>query len=93
MLTTEPMTVNCGSHGERICAVICKHLLQTEPMPVGFIENNSDPNDLQAWCYLCEEQFQHEGGMSEAFRKFNDMAVVCVVCYSHARSSHAVQEN
>jgi hypothetical protein len=81
--------INCGPHGTRISAVVCQHLMQTEPVPVGFVENSSDPNDLQAWCYLCEEAFQREGDMTEAFRAFNGMAVVCVTCYSEAKSRHA----
>ena len=85
--------ITCGPHGERISAVVCKHMLQSEPSPVGFIENNSDPNDLQAWCHLCEEEFQREGNMTDAFKSFNGMAVVCVVCYSEAHARHAVSES
>jgi hypothetical protein len=43
----------------------------------GFVENSSDPDDLQAWCAACEELFIREGEMTEAFRAFNDMKVVC----------------
>lgn len=84
------MLVNCGPHGERISAVVCQHLLQATPAPAGFIENSDDPNDLQAWCYLCEETFQREGDMTDAFLEFNGMAVVCVVCYSEANTRHTI---
>jgi hypothetical protein len=80
MTSSEPMMVKCGPHGERVSAVVCRHMLKSEPAPAGFIENNSDPNDLQAWCHLCEEKFEQEGGMTDAFLEFNGMAIVCVVC-------------
>lgn len=87
------MMVDCGSHGERVAAVVCKHLLQGESAPAGFIENSNDPNDLQAWCSSCEEKFQQEGDMTDAFRQFNGMAIVCVVCYNEARSVHTSPES
>ncbi len=82
--------VSCGPHGERISAVVCKHLLKSEAVPVGFVENSSDPLDLQAWCHQCEDMFGQEGEMTEAFRKFNDMAIVCVVCYDEAKQRNAI---
>lgn len=87
------MMVNCGSHGERVSAVVCRHMLQGQPAPAGFIDNSSDPDDLQAWCYLCEGKFQTEGGMTDAFREFNDMAIVCIVCYAEAKECHTVPAN
>jgi len=91
MSDTEPMMVDCGVHGERVATVVCRHMLGgSQAAPLGFIENSSDPDDLQAWCYLCEEKFEQEGGMTEAFRKFNDMAIVCVSCYVDAKSRHAI---
>lgn len=87
------MMVNCGPHGEQISAVICRHMLPWEPAPSGFIENNSDPNDLQAWCYRCEDRFEQEGDMTEAFREFNSMAIVCITCYNEAKARHAIPAN
>lgn len=90
MTATEPMMIQCGPHGERVSAVICQHLLRSVPAPVGFVENNNDPHDLQAWCHICEDMFQREGGMTAEFKRFNCMAIVCVVCYSEARTRHEV---
>jgi hypothetical protein len=87
---TEPMLINCGLHGQRTSAVVCKHLLASAPAPAGFIENSDEPNDLQAWCARCEEKFEQEGEMTEEFRAFNGMAVVCVVCYGEAKSRHSI---
>lgn len=85
MTETLPMMISCGPHGERVSAVVCRHLLQDAPPRVGVIENNGDPNDLQAWCHLCEGRFELEGGMTDAFREFNGMSIVCVVCYDEAK--------
>ena len=90
MATTDPMMIGCGEHGERISTVVCKHMLQGRPVPAGFVENSSDPNDLQAWCYLCEDKFQLEGDMTDAFREFNGMAIVCIVCYADAKARHTI---
>ena len=90
MAATEPMMINCESDAERVSAVVCKHMLRSQPAPAGFIENSDDPNDLQAWCYLCEELFQQEQDMTGAFREFNGMAIVCVVCYEEAKERHTI---
>ncbi|MCA9233270.1 MAG: hypothetical protein KDA57_21680 [Planctomycetales bacterium] len=89
MSDSEPLLVDCGPHGKRGAAVVCQHLLTFEGEALGFIENSDDPNDLQAWCGLCEVEFEREGEKTEAFRQFNDMRIVCVVCYEVARERHA----
>jgi hypothetical protein len=40
----------------------------------------------------CEEFFIREGEMTEAFREFNRMAVVCTECYAEAKVRHSVPE-
>ena len=57
--------------------------------PVGFIENSSDPNDLQAWCEGCEEMFLAEGDKTVAFEAFNDRAIVCSICYDELKAKHS----
>ena len=92
MTAIEPMTINCGPHGERISAVVCKHLLQADSAPLGVVENSNDPNDLQSWCYLCEEKFQFEGEeITDAFKVFNGMSIVCIICYKEILERHTVQ--
>jgi hypothetical protein len=56
---------------------------------VGFIENSSDPNDLQAWCERCEEMFLSEGDKTKAFEEFNDRVIVCCVCYGDLKARHS----
>lgn len=85
---TEPLLIHCEAHGHQVSAVVCKHLLASAPAPAGFIENSRDPQDLQAWCHQCEEKFEQEGDMTDAFRAFNGMALVCVVCYGEAKARH-----
>lgn len=84
-----PLTISCDTHGERrTAAVVCRHLLVEKTRPVGFIENSSDPDDLQAWCFACEAMFEREDGMTEAFMAFNAMALVCADCYADIRLRH-----
>ena len=80
---------DCGLHGRRASAVVCRHHVLPSDRLFGFIENSDDPHDLQAWCEDCERMFLQEGGMTEAFRKFNDFAVVCSACYATIKSRHA----
>jgi hypothetical protein len=89
MTTSAPMIIGCEEHGERASAVVCRHMLRGASAPAGFVENSSDPNDLQAWCSACEELYLHEGEMTDAFRKFNGMSIVCVNCYAEAKALHS----
>jgi hypothetical protein len=82
-----PLT-QCGTHGKRIAAVVCKHMLVNSKRAVGFIENSSDPDDLQAWCDVCEEKFMEEGGLTLAFEEFNDRKIVCNLCYALIKERH-----
>jgi len=93
MSNSDPLMLNCGTHGERKSAVVCKHMRRNESAPAGFIENCSDPDDLQAWCYQCEEKFDLECGMTDAFKSFNDMALVCIDCYEDAKKRHSLPVN
>ena len=82
-----PILIECDVHGERPSAVVCVHLLRATT-PVGFIENESDPDDQQAWCKACEQMFVRERGMTDAFRTFNDMRLVCDGCYGTIKAKH-----
>ena len=88
----EPLTISCGKHGTRISAVVCGHMLQQTDRVLGFVENRSDPNDLQAWCDDCERMFLQEEDMTEDFRKFNSMALVFTVCYAMLKERHTKPE-
>jgi hypothetical protein len=83
----EPLFVDCGAHGKRVAAVVCRHLLRSET-PQGFVENVSDPNDLQGWCMACEALFLQEGSMTDDFLAFTQAAVVCVDCYRAMKARH-----
>lgn len=80
------LEINC-SHGTGIASIVCCHILNSVD-PVGFIENTSDPDDLQAWCYACESLFQQEGELTEKFKSFNDSKVVCEKCYEEYKNVH-----
>lgn len=83
-----PATIDCEIHGTSRGAIVCRHLLRPTDAILGFVENSSDPNDLQAWCDLCEEMFLREQALTEAFREFNDFAVVCIACYARMKKLH-----
>jgi hypothetical protein len=83
------MNISCDTHGERTSAVVCRHHLDVRDRSVGFCENSSDPEDLQAWCAACEELFVRLGAMTEEFRQFNDFALVCVACYADLKARHS----
>lgn len=93
MKETEPLMVDCRQHGKRVAAVVCQHLIGSDRAPGGFVENSSNPNDLQAWCHACEAAFQSEGGMTDIFREFNSMSVVCVACYVEAKAHHSLHRH
>ena len=82
------MLTSCERHGERTAAIVCRHHIQVNDHPAGFIENSDDPEDLQAWCDDCERMFLQEGDKTDDFRVFNDFAVVCVNCYVDLRTRH-----
>jgi hypothetical protein len=85
----EPLTIDCEVHGTSRTAVVCGHLLRPTDSILGFVENSSDPDDLQAWCDACEEVFLREKKLTKAFRKFNDAAVVCIDCYARMKKLHS----
>ena len=88
MASEEIIEIDCH-HGKGIASIVCGHLL-VKKHSLGFIENVSDPNDLQAWCYDCENLFLKEGEMSDKFLKFSNAAVVCEVCYSDLKEYHQI---
>jgi hypothetical protein len=55
---------------------------------VGWVENSSDPDDLQAWCHACERMFLQEDGHTDAFVQFCSFGVVCRDCYYELKAKH-----
>ena len=88
-MSDEPMTIDCETHGSSRGCVVCCHLLRTKHVSVGFVENSSDSDDLQAWCDDCEQMFLREDGMTDAFRAFNDFSIVCTDCYAEIKQRHS----
>jgi len=86
MSEEEPLELDCDIHGKGIAACVCQHLLQDSRGELEFVENSDTPGDLQAWCNLCEEEFLAEGEMTERFREFNGLRLVCERCYETIRA-------
>jgi hypothetical protein len=80
--------VKCRKHGKRVAAVVCCHMIDSAD-PVRFVENNSDPEDLQVWCDKCEQFFLAVGEMTDEIVAFNDFAFVCCDCYEDFKKHHA----
>ena len=87
--TADTSTIACGTHGKRVASIVCIHLLTAKDRCLGFVENSSDPLDLQAWCSACEAKFLEEGDMTQEFREFNDMHLVCDFCYATIKARHS----
>jgi hypothetical protein len=84
-----PLEINCH-HGKGVVAVVCGHLVSNNGVALGFIENSSEPDDLQGWCFACEYLYQQESEMTEVFKEFNKMVVVCTICYADIKTKHFV---
>ncbi len=82
--------LRCRTHGPRVAAVVCGHMLAETEARVGFVENSDDPDDLQAWCDACEEMFLAEGDKTPAFRELCKIAVVCDRCYADLARRHSI---
>ncbi len=90
-MSDEPLIINCERHGKSAAAAVCGHLVTNNNLPLGFIENSSDQNDLQGWCYACEYLFLQEEDKTEKFRKFTNHALVCSKCYEEIKAFHSVK--
>jgi len=80
--------VTCTEHDLEAWAIVCQHHLE-RGRKVGFVENSSDPDDLQAWCDLCEAKFLEEGNKTPAFRALNKACAVCLECYAGIKRRHS----
>ena len=89
-MTNPSLFIDCPTHGENIGAVVCRHLIKNNGYPLGFIENCSDPDNLQGWCFACEYVYLQEQDKTQKFIDFNDMAIVCTDCYTAIKAKHDV---
>lgn len=89
-MDNEPLKIKCEDHDTETAAVVCGHLVKNNNVPLGFIENSDDPDDLQAWCFACEYVFQQEQELSERFKSFAETVLVCTTCYKEIKEKHHV---
>jgi hypothetical protein len=83
------LIIRCSTHGNRVAAVVCGHMIGPTGRCLGFVENSSDPDDLQAWCDECEAAFLQESGLTPEFETLNDRKIVCESCYQDLRERHS----
>ena len=86
----EPLTIECKCHGKKYAASVCGHIVNNNNQALGFIENVSDPEDLQGWCYACEHVYLQENDRTEKFMSFFNPAIVCSDCYKEIKAKHFV---
>ncbi|SDZ71449.1 hypothetical protein SAMN05518854_1183 [Variovorax sp. YR266] len=84
----DELEINCPHHGRASLASVCGHLIKNRGTPLGFIENNDDPDDKQGWCYACELVYLQEEDKTERFIAFTDYTVVCSHCYDQIKAHH-----
>ena len=89
-MENKELIIDCEEHGKTATATVCRHLVKNNGAPLGFIENSSEPDDLQGWCYACEHVFLNEEDKTEKFKEFCNFAVVCTVCYKNTKNEHTV---
>ena len=89
-MSEEELTIDCEEHGKTVTATVCSHLIKNNGAPLGFIENSSEPDDLQGWCYACEHLFLQEEDKTEKFIKFCIFSVVCSECYQQIKAAHDI---
>jgi hypothetical protein len=85
-------TVLCGTHGTVSRAFACQHLTPDATVPAGFVEPELDPDDPEpfAWCFACQQMYEHEDAWSPALAEFVNMKLVCEFCYDTIRKVHSV---
>src|SRR5689334_3732152 len=86
-MVSDSRHVTCGTHGETPATFACRHL--TSGVACGYHCSADDPADQwpDAWCDLCEEAFQAEGGeWNDVSEKVADIKLMCAHCYDSARA-------
>ncbi|MDM8545645.1 hypothetical protein QUF61_04035 [Candidatus Venteria ishoeyi] len=89
-MSEDNSTIDCKEHGTCEASIVCRHLVNNNGAPLGFIENSSVPGDLQGWCYACEHLYLEEQSKTEKFKEFTNFAVVCSECYQKIKSHHDI---
>ena len=89
-MSDKPLTIKCECLSTNYASVVCGHLVKNKNKPLGFIENSSEPDDLQGWCYACEYVYCQEEDRTEKFKSFSNSALVCSNCYARIKSIHDV---
>ncbi|HLL22246.1 MAG TPA: hypothetical protein VK427_08945 [Kofleriaceae bacterium] len=82
--------VTCGEHGETPATFACCHL--TLGVACGYHASADALDDPwpNAWCDLCEEAFQAQGGeWNDVSEKVADIKLMCTDCYDAARDRNA----
>ncbi len=92
MTTDNPF--QCTEHGKANAAYICEHLAMN-PEQQWYCDYPSEDNPWpDAWCELCDTEFQKEGEWNEKNDNFLKIKMICNHCYElfHAKSIECIKE-
>jgi hypothetical protein len=76
-MNKESLKINCNVHGKSDSSVVCGYLVNNVGVALGFVENISITSNFQGCCYACEFVFSQEQDMTEKFKSFDQIAMVC----------------
>ena len=87
-------TVECGDHGQRPAAYVCRHLVEGVGGGFHWGDDVDLPDQLcpDAWCDFCEEARQAEGGWNERSEAVAGIHLVCDRCYEIGRERNWRQD-
>ena len=87
--------VECSVHGNSSPTFICQHLAKGDKLGfnVGYYPNDPDSLYRDAWCDLCEEILDKEGGWNDKSEAFADIKLVCSGCYCEIRAKNWNQDD
>lgn len=79
--------VTCGTHGDSPATFVCRHLARGVACGYHFSADNPSDPWPDAWCDLCEEAFQAQGGeWNDVSEAVAEIALQCAGCYEGTRA-------
>lgn len=88
-------SVECGEHGRRRAAFVCKHLAAGEKAGFNWGIDPDDPHALcpDAWCDRCESVLEQQGEWNDAASSFAGITLICADCYVDIREKNWIEDH
>lgn len=81
----ELMTVDCPTHGKTHATFLCSHLAENPVQPWFCCYPSKDNPWPDAWCALCDAEYQKEGEWNERNTDKSKIQLACHHCYESGR--------